>query len=100
MADYGICGKCEREYDTENGYLNHECPVTGVKPTNPLHHGSQFVRQSINAMLRGDYSEDDEQIQEMKNHLENGDAEKVKLRINHMQELGEIPDHVPDAPGS
>jgi hypothetical protein len=29
--------------------------------------------------------------------LESGEAENVKLRLNHMRENGEIPEHVPEA---
>ena len=66
MAEYGQCGKCNREYETKSGYLNHVCPVTGFTPTDPEHNGEQFVKQAQAALIRGGSSEDDPEVQELK----------------------------------
>lgn len=68
--EYGTCGKCKREYDTEQGYLNHECPVTEYTPTDPEHHGEEFIVQSIEALKRGGSSEDDPEVEELKGKKE------------------------------
>ena len=32
-----ICGQCNKKFKSEDGYLKHECEVTGHKPTEPEH---------------------------------------------------------------
>lgn len=30
-----ICGQCNKEFKSEEGYLKHLCEITGRKPTEP-----------------------------------------------------------------
>lgn len=78
---YAICGKCEKEYKTQNGYLNHTCDVTGFTPTEPEHQGEQFVRQSIAAHKRGGSKKNAKVIKGLEKKLDSGIPHEVSNKI-------------------
>ena len=49
-----VCSKCEVGFATEQEYLDHVCPKTGFKPTQPEHLGEQFKKISEAALKRGE----------------------------------------------
>ena len=48
-----ICGQCQKGFETEKKYLEHNCDVTGFKPTDPRHLGEGFAKISEAALKRG-----------------------------------------------
>lgn len=51
-----VCGKCGEKFSSNEEYLNHECKVTGKKPTDPLHHYTKEEHDAISeaAKKRGE----------------------------------------------
>ena len=52
-----ICGQCNEQFKTEEAYLLHECPVTGVAPTEPETMGKDHARLAEAALKRGEEQE-------------------------------------------
>lgn len=42
MAQQHKCGQCVADFVDEATYLAHDCPTTGVKPTNPRSMGPAY----------------------------------------------------------
>lgn len=47
------CGQCGEKFKTEDGYLNHTCAKSGVKPSNPKNLGEGFKKVQAAALARG-----------------------------------------------
>lgn len=54
MAQIHICSVCGKEFDSEQGYLDHKCEVTGFTPTEIEHQGEEFKAISEAAIARGE----------------------------------------------
>lgn len=48
-----LCGRCRAEFQDEEEYFAHECPKTGLSPTDPAHFGRRARRASQAALERG-----------------------------------------------
>ena len=49
-----ICGQCQKEFETEKGYLDHVCEVSAVTPKDPKHSmGANYEEISKAALERG-----------------------------------------------
>lgn len=48
-----ICGQCTQEFKTAEEELNHVCPTTGVKPTDPKTMGPNYKAIQEAAIKRG-----------------------------------------------
>lgn len=48
-----ICGKCKAQFDSEQAYVGHTCPETGVTPADPANLGPEFAAISEAALARG-----------------------------------------------
>lgn len=53
MGQIHKCGRCEVEFATDQEYLEHECPETGVTPKDPEHLGEEFKAVQEAALERG-----------------------------------------------
>ena len=53
MGQIHKCGKCGGEFATDQEYLDHECPETGFKPTDPENLGEEFKAVQEAALKRG-----------------------------------------------
>jgi len=47
-----ICGKCLKEFNSHQEYLDHTCEVTGYTPKDPEHQGKNFGLVQKNALKR------------------------------------------------
>lgn len=48
------CGQCKQKFDTPALELEHICPVTGVRPTEPESMGHNWFAISKSALARGE----------------------------------------------
>jgi hypothetical protein len=55
-----ICGKCGKEFATEEEYLGHVCEVTGFTPRDMEHQGEDFKAISDAAIARGEARKENE----------------------------------------
>ena len=53
LPEKHVCGQCQEEFETEDQYLDHECPATGFTPRDPEHLGDDFKAVSEAALARG-----------------------------------------------
>lgn len=47
------CGKCAKEFDTEEKYCTHKCKTTGFTPKDADHLGPEFKKVAEEAQKRG-----------------------------------------------
>lgn len=48
-----ICGKCKKEFATEDLYSTHKCKETGFTPKDADHLGPEFKKVAESALERG-----------------------------------------------
>lgn len=49
-----ICGQCNKQFTSEEEYLNHTCESTGFTPKDPDHLGPEFLAIQKAALARGE----------------------------------------------
>ena len=54
MSQIHKCGLCGKEFDSEEKYVAHTCPETGVTPADPENLGPEFAAVSEAALKRGE----------------------------------------------
>lgn len=48
-----VCARCGNEFVSETDYVNHDCNVTGVKPSDPVSMGPAYEVIQAKALERG-----------------------------------------------
>lgn len=82
-----ICGVCKNSYTTEEQYVSHVCGVTGRTPAEAAHFGTNFLRQSKEALRRsGSLSEEKEAAIDAEIEAAQADDVDDKLMRAHLEE--------------